>query len=383
MTFAPGRPLLIAGLLLMLATSWGRAASDAELQMVVARHLQLPADGIAGAAVAIRQAGRTSLLNAGRADDRQPITAGSLFNLASVGKAFTATLLAQSVERGEMALDDPVAKHVTELAQGGDIRRVTLRELASHTSGLTRGPQQYEPWHRGPYSLPDFIRYLNAWRADDRHQPGKQLLYSNSGFMLLQLALQRRLAMPAAHLMRERLLAPLGMTSSALPVAAPGTRGELAPTLRKRAVQGYGADGRPIGRPGDVQGMFDWPGAGQMFSSAQDMAQFLAANLGEIPGRRPLEQAMSLAQRGVFVVNPRFTQALAWQIVRNGELMLIDKNGGLDNTSTYIGFVPQQGLGVVVLINRGRQPATRIGRQILLELAGSDAVPGDEGSDGD
>src|SRR5262249_62141978 len=118
------------------------------------------------------------------------------FNLAPVGKAFTATLLAQAVERSEGALDDPVAKYVTELQQGGDIRNVTLGELAAHTSGLTRTPQQSEPLHRGAYKLPDFIRYLNAWKADDAHMPGKQDIYSNTGFVLLSLALQRRFNTP-------------------------------------------------------------------------------------------------------------------------------------------------------------------------------------------
>jgi beta-lactamase class C len=166
-------------------------------------------------------------------------------------------------------------------------------------------------------------------------------------------------------------------------VPTASTRGEIAPALRARAVQGYGAGGRPIGRPGDEQGVFDWPGTGQMYSSAQDMAQFLAANLGELADRRPLQEAMALAQRGVFKVTPQFTQALAWQVVTRGDLTLIEKNGGLDNTSTYIGFIPQERLGVVILMNRGGQGATRIGRQIILTLARSNADPGEAGADGD
>jgi CubicO group peptidase (beta-lactamase class C family) len=202
---------------------------------------------------------------------------------------------------------------VTELQQGGDIRRVTLGQLASHTSGLHRVPQQYEPSHRGPYSLPDFIRYLNAWKADDGHEPGKQDIYSNTGFVLLQLALQRRFDMPYAKLLQQRLLAPLGMTSTAMPVPRPNARGQIAPALRQRAVQGYAVDGQPVGEPGNEQGTFNWPGTGQMYSSARDLAVFLAANLGALPDNRALQDAMALAQQGVFTVNPRFTQALGWQ----------------------------------------------------------------------
>jgi beta-lactamase class C len=360
-------------------------ASDAEVGEIVTRHVQpllIPAGGMA---VAVHIDGRTLFYNYGMADSakKQPITSDSLFNLASVGKVFSSTLLAQAVERGELKLDDPVGKYVTELQRGGDIKRVTLGALASHTSGLHRVPQQYEPWHRGQYSLPDFIRYLSSWQADEGHQPGQQDIYSNTGFVLLPLALQRRFDTPIAKLMNDRLLAPLGMTSTAMPVPKPNARGQLAPEFRRRAVQGYNRDGNPVGDPGNIQGIFNWPGTGQMFSSARDMAIFLAANLGALPSNRELQQAMALAQQGVFTVRPRFTQALAWQVVRNGDVTIVDKNGGLNNTSTYIGMIPQQKLGIVILSNCGGEPATRIGRQIMLALTRSNATASDEGNKGD
>jgi beta-lactamase class C len=92
---------------------------------------------------------------------------------------------------------------------------------------------------------------------------------------------------------------------------------------------------------------------------------------------------MAFAQQGVFTVNPRFTQGLAWQRVRNGNALIVDKNGGLNNTSTYIGLLPQARLGVVILMNRGKQPATKIGRQILLDLAGNKGTATEDGNDGD
>src|SRR2546430_15334013 len=77
-----------------------------------------------------------------------------------------------------------------------------------------------------------------------------------------------------------------------------------------------------------------------MYSSARDMARFLAANLGALPDNAPLQAAMAFAQQGVFTVGPRFTQALAWQRVKNDGLELVDKNGGPNNTPTYICTVP-------------------------------------------
>lgn len=367
---------MMAALAFATTSTAARGESDADIEQLVRKHVQpmlIPAGGMA---VALNLDGRTLFFNYGMADvaRKTPITSESLFNLASVGKAFTATLLAQALKRGEVSLDDPVAKYVTELQAGGDIRKVTLGMLASHTSGLTRSPQQYEPWHRGPYTLPDFIRYLNAWKADEAHQPGKQNIYSNTGFVLLALALQRRFDQPMAQLMQARLLAPLGMTSTALPVARANGRRELTGELRRRAVQGYNSDGEPVGEPGNQQGIFNWPGTGQIYSSARDMARFLAANLGALPDNRPLQEAMALAQQGVFTVGPRFSQALAWQRVKNGELLIVDKNGGLNNTSTYIGMIPQKRLGIVILANCGGEPTTRLGREIMLALARSPAV---------
>jgi beta-lactamase class C len=355
-----------------------RAQSTINVEQIVAEKVQsiLPDDGAGGVAVAVRIDGKTSFFNFGNADratDRS-VTAVSIFNLASVGKLFATTLLAQAVKRGELGLDDPVAKYVTQLQHGADIRRVTLGQLASHSSGLPRAPGQYEHWHRGKYTFPDFVRFLNSWKADDQHQPGQQYLYSNAAMVLLRVALERRFHTPFATLMRQRLTGPLGMNSTALP---------LPQALLSRAVQGYGPKGRPLGRPGDEQGVFAWVGAGQIYSSPHDMATFLSANLDELPDQRPIEAAMALAQQGVFKVKPHFTQALAWQIITGGNLTIIDKNGGLNNTSTYIGFVPQQKLGVVILANRGRQNATKYGRQILHALARETSEPLSEGAEPD
>jgi beta-lactamase class C len=373
--------LLIAILLGALAGPGdGHAQAANDLGQTVSRHVQelLPDNNLGGVAVALRVNGKTSLYNYGMADAarQQPITSDSIFNLASVGKLFATTLLADAVKRGEMRLDDPVAKYVTELQKGGDIQEVTLGQIASHTSGLPREPGQYETWHRGKYTLPDFIRFLNDWQADPQHEPGKQDIYSNLAMILLRLALERRFHEPFATLMKERITGPLGMDSTAL---------QLSPALRARAVQGYGPLGRVIGQPGiGTSSNMDFAVAGQIFSSPRDMAVFLTANMGELPGHRELQDAMAFAQQGVFTVNPRFTQGLAWQIVQRDDLTVIDKNGGLPVTSTYIGFAPAAKVGIVILENRGRQKATRVGRLILRELASAMTLdPPDEGADPD
>src|SRR5205809_5737592 len=315
--------------------------AQVNIEQIVKEKIQpiLPKNGEGGGvAVAVRMGGKTSFFNYGMASNAQirPVTADSIFNLGSVGQVLATTLLAQAVKNGELSLHDPVAKYVTELQRGGDIRRITLGQLASHSSGLPNRPQQYETWHRGRYTWPDFVRFLNSWKAGPNHDPGQQYLYSDSAMVLLRVALERRFNTRFAALMHQRLTGPLGMTSTALP---------LPRDLLGRAVQGYGPIGKPVGKPGEEGGTFDWPGSGQIYSSSRDMATFLAANLGEVPGHGPIENAMAFAHQGVFTVSPRLTIGLAWQIVSAGNFTIIDKNGGLTNTSTYIGFAPAEKTG--------------------------------------
>src|SRR5438094_1216644 len=369
------KSILIPTVIGVLLAAGVARAQQVNVEQIVAQKVQpiFPENGKGGGvAVAVRMNGTTSFFNYGFANNarNQRVTPDSIFNLGSVGKVFATTLLAQAVKQGELSLDDPVAKYVTELQRGGDIRRITLGQLASHSSGLPRVPQQYETWHKGRYTWPDFVRFLNSWKAGPNHEPGQQYLYSDSAMVLLRVALERRFNTRFAALMHQRLTGPLGMTSTALP---------LPRDLLGRAVQGYGPMGKPVGKPGEEGGTFDWPGSGQIYSSSRDMATFLAANLGEIPGHGPIESAMAFAHQGVFTVSPRLTIGLAWQIVSARNFTIIDKNGGLSNTSTYIGFAPQKKLGVVVLVNRGKQHAVEFGRQIIHALAQDQSQPSNEG----
>src|SRR5438046_7007838 len=164
--------------------------AQVNIEQIVKEKVQpiLPKNGEGGGvAVTVRISGKTSFFNYGMADNAQnrPATADSIFNLGSVGKVFATTLLAQAVKQAELSLDDPVAKYVTELQRGADIRRITLGQLASHSSGLPNRPQEYETWHKGRYTWPDFVRFLNSWKAGPNHAPGQQYLYYVSAMGLL------------------------------------------------------------------------------------------------------------------------------------------------------------------------------------------------------
>jgi len=339
---------------------------DVERIVTHAVSAMVPANGAGGVAIAVHIAGRTLFFNYGFADkgERRPITPDSLFNVASVRKVFEAALVARAVERGELKLDDPVNKYVTEL-NGAYISKVTVGELAAHTSGLLL-PTDHPPWPKEHYSLQGFFDALNAWTPQSGEVPGQQRIYTHAGYVLLQLVLERRYGRPIAELIERNITAPLGMPSTLVPERGPDDQAIMAPELHHRAVQGYGNDGAIIGLPGNQQGYFDFPGTGQMFSTTRDLAIMLGACLGERPIDPKLHVALQVSQHEAYRISAQYGQALAWEIENAPNLTIVDKPGGLNNASAYIGLVPERKLGIVILINRGDAFPFEAARQVIL-----------------
>jgi beta-lactamase class C len=105
-----------------------------------------------------------------------------------------------------------------------------------------------------------------------------------------------------------------------------------------------------------------------MYASARDMAVFLAANLGELPDHAALQEAMRRTQQAAFPTGDGVEQALAWE-VRKGDETIVDKYGGMNNASAYIGLIPERKVGVIILGNRGSMALAEVGRAIILALA--------------
>jgi beta-lactamase class C len=363
-----------AGLALLLVFQPGSARApvaeseiDAHVQDIVAANLApvTTANDAGGVAAAVYVAGHVMFFNYGLADQaaKRAITSDTLFNVASLRKVFEAALVALGTLRGELSLDDPVSKYVTEL-RGDYIRRVTIGELATHTSGLLLATD-HPPWPDASYSLAEFLGLLNAWTPHDGEQPGRQRIYTHAGYVLLQLALERRYGLPINELIESRILKPLGMNSTLLPERGPGNHAIMSPERMRYAVQGYSDNGTPIGAPGNQQGYFDFPGTGQMFTSARDLAIFLAACLDGATADAQLREALRRTQREMFHVSRQFGQAMAWENVDVNGVSVVDKPAGLNNASAYIGLVPARKIGVLLLANRGEFP-TEIARYRIL-----------------
>jgi beta-lactamase class C len=342
---------------------------DAKVRELVTTYLAPAAtsSGAGGLAVAVYVDGHVQFFDYGRADGKQLITPDTLFNLASLRKVFEATLVALGSLRGELSLDDPVSKYVGEL-HGDYISRVTIGELVTHTSGLLL-PTDHPPWPNDSFTRAQLFDMLNAWHPQAGEQPGQQRIYTHAGYVLLQLALERRYGQPIHELIESRILKPLGMYSTYLPERGPDNRAVMPSELLQETVQGYSDQGMPIGPRGGQQSYFDFPGTGQMFSSARDLAILVAACLGGKTTDPQLREALQMTQRETFRVSAKFSQAMAWENVHLDGVDIVDKPGGLNNASAYIGFVPARKVGIVLLANRANFPHENARYQVLPALS--------------
>ncbi|MBR0788823.1 serine hydrolase [Bradyrhizobium manausense] len=348
----------------------------AQMRDIVAAELAptVTPDHPGGLAVALHAGNHVEFFSYGFADDatRRPVTPDTLFNLASLRKPFEATLVASGTLRGELRLDDPLPKYLPAL-NGDYIRKVTVGQLATHTSGLLL-PTDHPPWPNDSYTQAQFVAMLNAWTPPAGVAPGKQRIYSHAGYVLLQLVLERRYRTPISRLVESRILAPLGMHATSIPERGPDDRAIMDEATRRRVVQGYSDQGSAIGPVGNQQSYFDFPGTGQMFSSARDLATFVAACADGRSIDPHLREALRMTQREAFHVDQKFGQAtfgqaMAWETVHLPDVTIVDKPGGLNNASGYIGLVPARRIGIVMLANRGDYPHEIARYKILPALA--------------
>ncbi|MET4277025.1 MULTISPECIES: serine hydrolase [unclassified Bradyrhizobium] len=343
----------------------------AQMRDIVANELAptVTPDQPGGLAVALYAGGHVEFFNYGFADEatRRPVTPDTLFNLGSLRKPFEATLVALGTLRGELQLGDRLAKYLPELT-GDYIRRVTVGELVTHTSGMLL-PTDHPPWPSETFSRAQFVEMFNSWRPQAGEVPGEQRVYSHAGYVLLQLALERCYGAPISTLFEQRIFKPIGMNATSVPERGEDGRAIMDEAWMQRAVQGYSDQGMAIGPIGNQQSYFDFSGTGQMFSSPRDLARFVAACIDGRTIEPHLREALGMTQHEIFRVDDKFGQAMAWETVRLPGVTVVDKPGGLNNASGYIGLVPAQRLGIALLANRGEYPHEIARYRILPALA--------------
>jgi CubicO group peptidase (beta-lactamase class C family) len=270
------------------------------------------------------------------AADQRALDGDTIFQIGSITKVFTGLLLSDMVQRGEVQLDDPAGRY---LPPGVAIpvvgRPITLFDLATHRSGLPAMPSFALDGEPDPYAaltVDQLHSYLSS-HAPLRPPGGPRGYYSNLGVALLGRLLARRAGLEYEALLRERVLAPLGMASTAIKLTAEQGR-RLAP--------GHDAYLRPVA----TWELVTLPASGSLRSTANDLLRLLAAELGY--DRTPLAAAMRFQWT---TRQPPGGQAIAWGVGNVNGDEIVKHEGGKEGYRTAIAFNPRARTGVVVLAN--------------------------------
>ena len=312
-------PAILASTLVTCAlASMGVGAQDARdpVRTALARRIDEARQGTGALVGLLTPEGRSFAVHGRVRIDGPMVTPDTIVEIGSIGKVFTVFLLADMVERGEVALDEPIRKYLPPSVTVPSFRGqdISLADLATHTSGLPRDsvPVDLEGDHSpyAGYTADQLYAFLGRYRLE--RAPGAQWEYSNVGMGLLGQALALRAGASYEDLVRRRLLDPLGMTDTRIAFDAESAR-------------------RAAGHNPKLMPVPPWTGgviapAGGFSSTAVDMLKFAADVLNPESPRRAVYARMTAVKRSTAEKGVQHTWG--WDLFRRGPSELLAKSGG-------------------------------------------------------
>ncbi len=328
-----------------------RTSTQTDIRMDMQNLLQeyLKDNGTPGAAIGLIDHGKVQFFCSGNMSlDEKPITQETIFEIGSITKVFTTLLLMDMVVKGELQLDDPIELYLPGIkVPQFEGKKITLRHLAMHTSGLPRMPDNMTPKDlSNPYqdytidSLYQFLQSCSPTKA-----PGTSLEYSNLGMGLLGHILSLQSGKSYEELIQSLVAVELDMPNTMIVV--------------ENSRLPYFADGHHIQHS---VSHWDLPpafaGAGALRSTIQDMTHFLAANMGKM--QSPL---CGILQKCHEQQTPaEFSVGLGWVLTAD----TIWHSGGTGGFRSFLGFNPKIEKGIVILTNSTEDWPEELGRLFLV-----------------
>jgi CubicO group peptidase (beta-lactamase class C family) len=284
----------------------------------------------------------------------------TVFDVASLTKSFTATAVAMLVDEGRMRWDDPVVQHLPDLVLSDPYltRNATVRDFLSHRTGLFASNML---WYPTAVDRPEVLRRMRYVRAVAPFRTG--MVYSNVGYTVAGEAAARAAGTSWEELIRQRILNPLGMTST---VSRYGATERMPNVASAHAL--IGGVQRPIRR--ETQRSSIAP-AGDVQSTVTDMAVWMRFHLanGVIDGRRLVSDSSMQemhSPQAIIATTPAMRQArqveffaaygLGLQIMDYRGHPVLWHSGNGDGQIAYMALLPKERLGVVVLVNTWAAP---------------------------
>ncbi|MBO1009712.1 MULTISPECIES: serine hydrolase [Betaproteobacteria] len=346
--------LLVAAICAMLYLKWRMANTPdrknlaAAIDAEVAKHMK--SGRFPGIAVGVFKDGKTFIKGYGTVNKEisQIPDGHTVFQIASVSKVLTASLLQALCDEGVVSMDATLGELLgASMALSPSARAVTLRQLATHTSGFPGIPESLGDKARqmagdddpllNPYSylgrefVFDYLATAEGQRAAGRFE------YSNFGMGLLGHVLEAVTGRDYESLVREKVLAPLGMHSTAI---------ALAPATKARLAQGYTGKGLPT----PIWTFAALAGAGAYSSTAEDMLSFIQASLADHGPAAQRFQSMCVPQFGgefgIGWAQPTFLHRFF------GNRGVVWHNGMVAGYAAYLSIDEASKSGVVILTNQ-------------------------------
>jgi CubicO group peptidase (beta-lactamase class C family) len=320
---------------------------------------------VPGAALGIWAGGQEILVAAGNLNSatRVPVTADSLFQVGSITKIWTATMIMQLADEGQLSLDTTVAEVLPGARLGaGDVGgQVTVRHLLTHTSGIDG--DVFTDTGRGDECVERYIGLLAE--TPSVFSPGAAYSYCNSGFVVLGRIIEVLDGQSWDESLRERLVSPLALTRTVtLPEEA----------ILYRAAVGHRRGGTPV----DVWNLPRSVGpAGLISATAGDLLTFARLHLDggvTADGKRVVSEASVAAMQTACAAIPEFSApgsaiGLGWRLSRWGDRTIIGHDGDTIGQSAYLRIDPKARVAACLLTNATESES--LYRQVFNEVFGT------------
>ena len=290
-----------------------------------------------------------------------PATAETVYRVGSVSKLFTDIAIMQQVEQGKLDLDAPITRYLPEFhpVNPFNSQPITLRELMSHRAGLLREPPVGHYFDPSEPSLKATVTSLAGTTLV--YPPGARTKYSNGGIAAVGYVLERQADHPFIEIVRDAVLKPMGLQSSAFEPTP-----EIQRNLAKAFIQTY--HGKIIDAPTFQLGTSP---AGSLYSTVLDLGRFTSILLAEgRAGETQIIQPATLKE----MWRPQFPAAkdsasfgLGFRLSSLDGQRLVGHGGAIYGFATELEALPDAKLGVVVIstLDSSNSAVTHIAHEAL------------------
>jgi len=350
-----------------------------EAEDIIKKHVKK--SKIPGISVGLISKTGTKVFNCGEIKKESGIepTADTLYEIGSMTKTFTTILAAQLQQEGILSLNDSITKFLPEFENSEfDRKKVTLFHLLTHTSGISEftirvfisqifsiiltGKSRIAEYE---YNTENFLDYVSKLQL--KNSPGNTFMYSNIGLGLVGKILERITNSTYEELVKNRICNVLDMKDTGI---------DVFETHKDKLATGYSFRNKQA----DYWNMPAIEGAGSLRSTTSDMLKFLKANLGlsktkllpvlencrNTKSEPRIPSSMKFFTKSMGVSLSKFR--LGWFVFPQGNVDVIGHDGGTEGFTSFMGIIPENQSGVVVLTNRALKPAHKLGIELLKKL---------------